>query len=254
MAYYEIEFKAQHDCPYNDLSRQMPGLVFAEWCNHKRDVIEISCEDEDLTSFEDLHENLRILEQSLHVKILRKSFGKNQGQLVTEACHCAKMKKSISPVIEKHNCLRIQPIFYKQGWEWYRVLAFSQDDIKKLFQELERFCEVQMVSRHTIEDTSVRESFMVSTCSLLGELTKRQSFALLTALSRGYYQIPKKISTDELAKSLGLPRTTFAEHLRKAESKVLRAVTPLLELGASAARAQTIGKERTEEVFPSIRA
>ncbi len=66
----------------------------------------------------------------------------------------------------------------------------------------------------------------------MGQLTKKQSYALITALSRGYYEIPKKVSTDEITKSLDLPRTTFEEHLRKAESKVMKALAPLLELAS----------------------
>jgi hypothetical protein len=42
--------------------------------------------------------------------------------------------------------------------------------------------------------------------------------------------VPKRVTTDEIAERLGVPRTTYEEHLRKAEGKVLRAVAPYLEL------------------------
>jgi predicted DNA binding protein len=227
---YEIACKIQHECPYTDLTKKLPEITFAHWCNHDRDVIEIFCEDEELSTFGQLQKDLKSLERALNVKILRKSFGVHSAQLVTEACRCAGIRRSISPVIEKHNCLRIEPILYKHGWEWYRILAFRQKDVKELFEELETFATVQMVSRRTLEETAVRESMMLSPRSLLGELTKKQAQALMIAISRGYYEIPKKLSTDEIAKSLELPRTTYEEHLRKAESKVMKAVAPLLEL------------------------
>ena len=153
------------------------------------------------------------------MKILRKSFGTHSAQLVTEKCHCVGISRSVSPVIEKHNCLRIEPIMYKHGWEWYRILAFRQKDVKELFLELEKFANVQLVSRRTLEETAVRESLVLSPRSLLGELTKKQSHALMTAIARGYYEIPKKLSTDDIAKSLDLPRTTYEEHLRKLKAK-----------------------------------
>jgi predicted DNA binding protein len=78
----------------------------------------------------------------------------------------------------------------------------------------------------------MRDSLVISTTSLLGGLTEKQASALITALNEGYYRIPKKITTDEIAQRLGIPRTTFEEHLRKAESKVLVALTPYLQLGA----------------------
>jgi len=45
MAVYEIEFRLQHDCPYNNLSRKYPNLVFAQWCNYAMEVLEISYKD-----------------------------------------------------------------------------------------------------------------------------------------------------------------------------------------------------------------
>jgi predicted DNA binding protein len=140
---YEIAFKLQHDCPYNDLSRKLPEITFAHWCNRERDVIEISCEDEDLAAFEGLQKDLRSLERSLSVKIMRKSFGIRSAQLVTESCHCTGLRRSVSAAIEKHNCLRMEPLLYKHGWEWYRILAFKQRDIKELFEEL----KVSLISR-----------------------------------------------------------------------------------------------------------
>ena len=252
MTVYEIAYKLQHDCPYNDLSRNLPEITFAHWCNRDRDVIEISWEDEELPNFEELQKNLRNLERSLSVKIVRRSFGANSAQMVVQSCHCNGIRRSVSPLIEKYNSLAMQPIFYKHGWEWYRILAFRQKDIRGLFNELEEFTNAQIISRRTIGGTAVREAFMISPNSLLGGLTKKQSSALITALSRGYYEIPKKVSTDEIARSLELPRTTFEEHLRKAESKVMKAVAPLLELGSFSGSTNGNVKPRLEQFLPQI--
>lgn len=252
MTVYEIACKLQHECPYNDLTKRLPNITFAHWCNHERDVIEISCEDKDLSTFEELQKDLRSLERALSVKIVRKSFGVRSAQLVTESCRCDGIRRSVSPVIERHNCLKVEPIMYKHGWEWYRILAFRQKDVKELFDELEKFTKLQMVSRRTLEETAVKESFVLSPRSLLGELTKKQSQALITAISRGYYEIPKKVSTEDIAKSLDLPRTTYEEHLRKAESKVMKAVQPLLELTNFNDSTRRRSGERLEELIPQL--
>ncbi|MDA4130869.1 MAG: helix-turn-helix domain-containing protein [Thaumarchaeota archaeon] len=252
MTVYEIAYKLQHDCPYNDLSRSLPDITFAHWCNRERDVIEITWEDDEFSAFEDLQRALRDFERRLSTKIVRKSFGGTSAQLVMQSCHCAGIKRAVSPLIEKYNSLAMQPIFYKHGWEWYRILAFRQKDIRGLFSELAEFTNAQIISRRTIEGTSVREAFMISPTSLLGDLTKKQAFALTTALARGYYEIPKKVSTDEMATSLKLPRTTFEEHLRKAESKVMKAVAPLLEMGSFNASTNGNVKPRLEQFLPQI--
>jgi predicted DNA binding protein len=249
---YELAYKLQHDCPYNDLTRKLPEITFAHWCNHERDVIEISCEDEDLAAFEGLQKDLRSLERTLSVKITRKSFSARSTQIVTGKCNCNSVRpRSVSPVIEKYNCLKIEPIFYKHGWEWYRILAFRQKDVKELFDELATFTNLQIISRRPLEETAVKESLVLSPRSLLGELTKKQSHALMVAIARGYYEIPKKVSTDEIAKSLDLPRTTYEEHLRKAESKVMKAVAPILELTNFNDPAKR-KRERLEQYIPQL--
>jgi predicted DNA binding protein len=49
-------------------------------------------------------------------------------------------------------------------------------------------------------------------------------------VENGYYQVPKKVTTEEMASKLRLPRTTYEEHLRKAEGKVLRSMAPYISM------------------------
>ncbi len=127
-------------------------------------------------------------------------------RLVTGKCNCNNvLPRSVSPVIEKRNCLKIEPILYKHGWEWYRILAFRQKDVKELFDELATFTNLQIISRRALEETAVKESLVLSPRSLLGELTKKQSHALMVSYRMRILRIPKKVSTDEIAKSLESP-------------------------------------------------
>ncbi len=227
MVHYEVSFKLSHECPYLDLSKKYPSVVMSHWCNNDRDVLELSYHD--LDSFQELQEDMEKLSETLGVRILRRAFSKSNVQLVTQHCGCNHFQ-STTPTIEKNNCLELQPTIYRDGWEWYRVIAFSEKDLRALFQDLDKFCEVEVLSKSKVEDSSVRDTFVVSTANLLGELTDKQLEALVLALDNGYYRVPKKVTTEEIANKLKLPRTTFEEHLRKAESKVLRAVEPYIQL------------------------
>ena len=71
---------------------------------------------------------------------------------------------------------------------------------------------------------------------LFGDLTGKQSEALLTAHRFGYYTSPRAITTEHIAQSLGIGRTTYEEHLRKAENRVISSLIPYLQLFASADR------------------
>jgi predicted DNA binding protein len=228
MTLYEIGFKIQHDCPYNDLSRRHPEALIAIWCNWQKHVMEIHCKDLDL--FQSIQEDLKNHESSLGGQIVRKAFSETNVQLVLQSCGCDS-KNNITQLLDEHNCLEIQPTIYTGGWEQYRITAFNQKDIKSFFDTLANSCTaIEILSRKTIAINSVREAFIISADSLFSELTGKQSQALLAALERGYYRVPKKTTADEIASDLGLPRTTFEEHLRKAESKVFRAITPYMQM------------------------
>lgn len=52
-------------------------------------------------------------------------------------------------------------------------------------------------------------------------ITPKQLEIFQLACDYGYYDVPKKISIEELAQKTGLSPSTLAEHLRKAEAKLL---------------------------------
>lgn len=57
--------------------------------------------------------------------------------------------------------------------------------------------------------------------SLLSKLTSRQRQILLTGYALGYYDVPRRISSDELSRHLNIDKSTIVEHLRKAERKLI---------------------------------
>jgi predicted DNA binding protein len=228
MTLYETAFRLQHDCPFNDLSKEHPELVISSWCNSEMDVLEISADDP--TEFDDLQKDLKAIERALKTKIMRRSNSSRNLQIVVQHCGCENVPAPVSPVFEKNNCLELQPCVYKGGWEYYRVISFSEKDLRKVFSTLEPYCKLEMISRRAIPSGAVKETMLVSTSALFGGLTKKQVQALVFALENGYYQVPKKVTTEEMASRLRLPRTTYEEHLRKAEGKVLRSVAPYISM------------------------
>jgi hypothetical protein len=57
--------------------------------------------------------------------------------------------------------------------------------------------------------------------SLLHLLTEKQRKILMTAYALGYYDVPKKVNSDELGARLHLSGSTVVEHLNKAERRLL---------------------------------
>jgi len=60
-----------------------------------------------------------------------------------------------------------------------------------------------------------------SPISPLNRLTEKQREVMMAAYKMGYYDIPRKITSEELAERLGLVGSTVVEHLRKAEQRLM---------------------------------
>jgi hypothetical protein len=56
------------------------------------------------------------------------------------------------------------------------------------------------------------------------KITVKQRKALELAVHGGYYDYPRKITLEDLAKQMGVSYATYQAHLRKAEQKLLPAL------------------------------
>ena len=64
-------------------------------------------------------------------------------------------------------------------------------------------------------------------------------------MESGYCEIPKRVTTEELAKQHRQPRTIFEEHIRKAESKVVHAMAPFMMIYAKVPGNPFVSKTHT---------
>jgi predicted DNA binding protein len=55
----------------------------------------------------------------------------------------------------------------------------------------------------------------------LGVLTEKQRNVIVSAFKVGYYDLPRKLDSDQLADRLNLANSTVVEHIRKAERRML---------------------------------
>ncbi len=58
--------------------------------------------------------------------------------------------------------------------------------------------------------------------SSLSALTSRQLWVLRGAMECGYFEFPRRVGSREVSKKIGIAQSTFLEHLRKAQSRILR--------------------------------
>lgn len=91
----------------------------------------------------------------------------------------------------------------------YNILFFDRDDLQNIIKEFREIGEVTLSSLTEVGGEPPR-------------LTGRQQEVIQAALDAGYFEWPRQITSDELAEELGITRATCLEHLRKAESKLIK--------------------------------
>jgi HTH DNA binding domain len=88
-----------------------------------------------------------------------------------------------------------------------------ETDVKKILQNASTWSNTYKILGLTSIDKKEE--------SLLSRLSIKQRQALLTAFALGYYDVPRRISSEELSRHLNADKSTVVEHLRKAEKKLI---------------------------------
>lgn len=104
------------------------------------------------------------------------------------------------------------PLVDKTGYETWELAALKKETIINFVKKVK---DCQLIS---IQKTKLKDIYFPR---LSPNLSDKQRKALYLAKKEGYYNYPKKIDLEELAKVSKVSRATFREHLRKAEKKIL---------------------------------
>ena len=86
--------------------------------------------------------------------------------------------------------------------------------------ELKRFVELVRPTAERITNMTFKRAAYQKQ-DILSALTDRQRETVIAAYHHGYYDYPKRISSEDLAKKIRISKGTMIEHLRKAESRIL---------------------------------
>jgi predicted DNA binding protein len=192
------------------------------WCNGEHDIYELFADNEE-------EYEAAIAELSQLADRIEESCDQRKAHLVIETCSCTK-ENSVSKNIQDFNLVHVSPVIYLQGWEYYRVIVFKHEDLQQLLQRLEERGFTYEILRKVPFDGFIASSLTLTADSLFSELTDKQMDALLTAHRNGYYLFPRKSDIQTIAARKRVPRTTFQEHLKKAENKIVASLVPYIQL------------------------
>jgi predicted DNA binding protein len=227
MPLFEARMQVIHDCPYSRLARKYPEATIAMWCNSQSHIFEISAPS---------NEVMRLVQKELNIG------GHNQlvvgegmhVRMVLQECDCT---PGVSGLIEQEGLWREEPLIYREGWECYRVIGHERNAFERLVKRIEKGGgTVQLLSLKPMQLRGIADDMIMTTSSIFAGLTGKQVTVLASAVASGYFREATDTGLDELARRAGLSRSTFAEHLRKAQNKMFENLCPLIQMVAETER------------------
>jgi len=244
MPVVEARLRVHHPCPYCDISVTFPNSFLVLWCDNRRDVFLVSSPDSG--------------ELAEVVKARRDAFrgtpfvvdGSNA--LVSMPMFQWSEPVSITRLAEQSGVWVLPPVLYSMGRETYHLVAASQNAFLKLVNAVRNIGDVEVLSiRGRSSLQAIRDAPAVSTRFFEG-LTEKQVKSLTIALERGLYEVPSRASWESVANSMGISRSTFGEHLRKATLRILRNSYPSLKVREGAMGSNVLLKRTTPPETPRL--
>jgi len=170
----------------------------------------------------DVGKLIRMLGESPHVKkitVLQKSATWALADIICthDSLILAKLMRTCS--------VPLLPTLTKDGRDLATLIVPSDRELRMLSSLLKEDTEFKVRSKKYLESQLPRSLFnsrdFLKFKLVTEHLPEKQREAFLLASSKGYYTLPKKTTIEDLALKMGVSPSTMAEHLRKAEGKLL---------------------------------
>lgn len=218
MGVWEAYFRCQYEYPLVEISAELPSTPLYSGCLGNRLWVQVPALDPDAVEVV----SGRISRAGGHI-VGSSRAGDAHLLLIAEPWS---REQGLHPSFESSQCRLSIPWMYRDGWGFFRVLSLDEGHLRSLFDRLELFGSVRLLRK------SERPLDVLSTAArwqtVFSDLTPKQAEAILQAHSAGYYSSPRAVTRADIARKLGVGRTTYEEHLRKAERKVMLALVPAL--------------------------
>jgi len=137
-----------------------------------------------------------------------------------------KSKCEFYEILEKYGVIVLMPYIFKWGKRFFNALideAMLKNFLKELYDRYGRK-NVYFEKTKTIDVTKKLYSNVSLLEKCLKKLTRNEVKVLKLALKRGYFNIPRKSTLDQLGLELNLSKVTVEIHLRKALKKIIESI------------------------------
>jgi predicted DNA binding protein len=221
MAVVDARLRVHHPCPYCDVSVEYPESLLLLWCDNRRDVFLVSS-----PTAAELREVVSAFRVAFHARALLQE---GSEALVAIPDFEWSTPPSVTGLARRAGVWVLHPVLYYRGTETYRFLAPSKVALNRLVQRVRRLGDVEILSvvdRVGLE--GIRET-TTGTIHFFEGLTDRQTRCLIAAYEGGLLSVPARSKWEDVARREGLSRSTFGEHLRKGQLRLLANSYPSLK-------------------------
>ncbi|MBU0615677.1 MAG: helix-turn-helix domain-containing protein [Nanoarchaeota archaeon] len=104
----------------------------------------------------------------------------------------------------------------EQGYEYWEIGSWKREVLNQFIGDLQK--ERYELKINKISNEKINQIYFPQ---IMPFLSKQQKQALELAYKRGYYDYPRQVELRDLAKELKISLSTFREHLRRAEKKIM---------------------------------
>lgn len=220
-----LRLAIRHTCPFSGPVASSRSARVTHLCHRGVEAI-LEVHDPDAAELEALVETYRALGGTV---LLRSEDG-TSSMVRFPSCACCRGARVI-PTMEAGGHLYLPPSVYRSGGEEvYQFLGRGERIDPALLRDLPSGIEIVSTGVRPLSSPEFEGGFLVPVGGLFQGITPRQRTAVVNALRRGYYRIPRPVTTAELAQDLGISREAYDALLRKGENKLLSALFPYLVL------------------------
>lgn len=162
-----------------------------------------------------------IIGEDKNKKQLIKDFKSNENTVKVEINNDFMMATTKQPLATEiaydPRIIRINPhIISKEGDHIWELASWNKDILMKVFKMCKKHYngKILKLKQEKLKNISIVQA--------LPDLTEKQKKAFDIAIDNGYYNFPKKINMEKLAKKMGISYSTYQEHLKRAEAHLLQ--------------------------------
>lgn len=213
MAVVDARVRIHHPCPYCDISVEFPETLLLLWCDNRRDVFLVSS-----PTPSELRQVLAALRDSFRARPL--SVDGNEALVAIPDFEWT-TPPSVTALARRTNVWVLHPVVYFGGTETYRFVAPTNGELKGLIGRLRELGDVEILSVAGRASLGPVRDLPSAAIHFFEGLTDQQARCLVAAYEGGLLHVPARSSWADVARRTGLSRSTFGEHLRKGQLRLL---------------------------------